>query len=290
MDSRLAPSARIGTANYHASILTIKPLNPLLARSISAVPPVCRASAELVGIPDEVWVEDGPVELLVPLDEEPVAEFDELEELEVLEKLEEGLVGAKVSCPAPKPMAAASVPLPPTVTELVASLLAITRSPLLLSQAATFAWPATFALMALIRSPTVSVPVEVYVVVRVPSLTVTVPFARIPRVNSEVLVVSGAVPVPVAGEPKGLELEEEEEPVEPLDVEEVKPLELLELSEPGCSTFCMAAVNSVLTRFRAVWLAMLDKPLDSVVMALAMTLIRAALRAADWVALALRLQ
>ncbi len=53
--------------------------------------------------------------------------------------------------------------------------------------------------MALIRSPTVSVPVDVYVVVLVPSLTVIVPVAGIPSVSSDVPVVSGTVPVPVAG-------------------------------------------------------------------------------------------
>ena len=55
--------------------------------------------------------------------------------------------------------------------------------------------------MPLIRSATVSVPVEAYVVVLVPSFTVTFPPAGIPRVIRAVLAESGTVPVPIAGEP-----------------------------------------------------------------------------------------
>jgi len=137
----------------------------------------------------------------------------------------------------------------------------MTSLPLLLSHAATFALPKTFVLMALSRSPTVSLPVDVYVVVLVPSLTVIVPFARIPSVNSEALAVSGAVPVPTAGEPKVTEEREEPEAVEPEDEDEeaVEPPDdddvppaLLEPPEPPCKALCTADVSWLLTRFRAV--------------------------------------
>lgn len=113
----------------------------------------------------------------------------------------------------------------------------ITIWPVALSPAATFAWPKTLALIALIRSPTVSVPVDVYVVVLAPSLTVIVPFARMPRVNSDVLVESGAVPVPEPGAARveaPAELEElEPEELEPdaglLDEDEVEPVDPLVL-------------------------------------------------------------
>jgi hypothetical protein len=75
---RIAPRARI-----QASKFSNVPPKPLLARRNSAVPPVCRANAELSGIPEEE-----PFEVLVeaaPADEEAVEEFEELEELEELE-------------------------------------------------------------------------------------------------------------------------------------------------------------------------------------------------------------
>jgi hypothetical protein len=85
------------------------PAEPLLASSNSAVPPVCKANAELIGMPD-----DGLAEALVelaldddPLDEEAV---DVLEEPEVAEAPlggGEGAVGAKVSLLLPKPSAEA---------------------------------------------------------------------------------------------------------------------------------------------------------------------------------------
>jgi len=104
--------------------------------------------------------------------------------------------------------------------------------------------------MALIRLTTVSVPVDAYVVVLVPSLTVILPFAGIPSTNSEVFAESGSVPVPVAGEPAELELEEEvpEPPVE------------------ACSALCNAALNCALTRSSAVLFAMLARPFTSLVM------------------------
>ena len=85
------------------------PAEPLLASSNSAVPPVCKANAELTGMPD-----DGLAEALVelalddePLDEEPV---DVLEEPEVAEAPlggGEGAVGVKVLLLLPKPSAEA---------------------------------------------------------------------------------------------------------------------------------------------------------------------------------------
>jgi hypothetical protein len=128
--------------------------------------------------------------------------------------------------------------------------------------------------MAFRRSPTVSLPVDVYVVVLVPSLTVIVPFAMIPSVNNEVLAVSGTVPVPtagvarvaVAGEldvPEELELVDEEEE----DEDEVLDDELPVLLEPplmDARALCTAAVSWVFTRFKAAWLARLAKPLDKV--------------------------
>ncbi len=119
-----------------------------------------------------------------------------------------------------------------------------------------------------------SLPVEVYVVVLVPSLTVIVPFAMMPSVNSEVLAVSGTVPVPIAGAarvgavldvPDELELgeEEDDDADEVLDDEVVSPV-LLEPPLMEASALCTAAVSWVFTRFRAVWLARLAKPLDSV--------------------------
>lgn len=141
--------------------------------------------------------------------------------------------------------------------------------PLPLTDAVTCALPGKFALMAPIRSATVSVPVDVYVVVLVPSLTVTVPLAGIPSVNSDVLAVSGTVPVPLAaaGEelefaaPEELAEDEEEEPVEPLDDDDD------EAPDSDCSALWTAADSALLTRFKAVWLAMLDRPFDKVVMA-----------------------
>ena len=131
--------------------------------------------------------------------------------------------------------------------------------------------------MAASRVATVSVPVDVYVVVLVPSLTVMLPSAGIPRVKSEVAGVSGTVPVPVAAEPVEAELAEleEVEELDELDVEDVEdgdavdPLDddVVELPETDWSALCTAAVSSVLTRFRAVWLAMLAKPLDKLVSA-----------------------
>jgi hypothetical protein len=109
--------------------------------------------------------------------------------------------------------------------------------------------------MALIRSPTVSVPVDLYVVALTLALTVIVPPGRIPRLDSGVPVVNRAVPIAVAGAPDELEaleepeeleeLEDVEDPLDPLDDDDV------ELPE-GFNTCCTSDEISLLTRFRAV--------------------------------------
>jgi hypothetical protein len=133
----------------------------------------------------------------------------------------------------------------------------------------------------------VSVPVDLYVVVLVPSLTLIVPFARIPRVSSVVLVKSGAVPVPVAGELGGVgELEEPE--VLELDEDAAAFVELLDDDEVDAlpvmpwSAFCTAADSALLTRFKAVWLARLERPVDCVVVALNIPVMRVELAVCDW--------
>ncbi len=81
---------------------------------------VCRAGDEFVGL--EVPVE-AVVELFVPLDDEFVADVEDPEEaVEALAAL-----GRKVLLPTPKPIAAASLPLPPMKIELVSSLLVMTN-------------------------------------------------------------------------------------------------------------------------------------------------------------------
>ena len=88
------------------------PARPLLASSSSAVLPVCKANAELIGIPDD-GLAVPLLELALgedPLDEEPVDVLDELEEPEVAEAPlggGEGAVGVKVSLLLPKPSAEA---------------------------------------------------------------------------------------------------------------------------------------------------------------------------------------
>ncbi len=88
------------------------PAEPLLASRSSAVPPVCKAYAELFEMPDD-GVAEAPVELVLdddPLDEEPVDVLEELEELEVAEVPlggGEGAVGVKVALLLPKPSAEA---------------------------------------------------------------------------------------------------------------------------------------------------------------------------------------
>ena len=96
---------------YQASKLTKVPLTPSALKIPAAVLRPCSASAKLLGRAAEVLVElldTDPAEPLAALDDE----FEALEELDVLEALVVGLIGSKVLLPTPKPMAAASVPLP----------------------------------------------------------------------------------------------------------------------------------------------------------------------------------
>jgi len=98
-----------------------------------------------------------------------------------------------------------------------------------------------------------------------PALTVMEPPAGIPRMDSGVLMLSKAVPVPVAGdaeEPDELE-EDDEEVVEFDDDEFVSPDKML----------CIAADSWEFTRFKAVWLAILARPLPRLVCAVAIALI-----------------
>ncbi len=103
-----------------------------------------------------------------------------------------------------------------------------------------------------------------------PVPTVIVPPGRMPSVDSEVLVVTRAVPIAVAGEPEELEVELEvvEDPLDPLDDDEVE----LPDGFNACST---NDVISLLTRFNAVLLAMLAKPFAKFVSAWPITLISA---------------
>lgn len=208
----------------------------------------------------EVVVLEAVLELLVLFDADPVDELEALEELAVLAGLADGGVGLKVVCPTPKPMADASVPVPPIVMNAVSFLPVITSWPRLFSDAVTCALVDRFTLRASIRSPTVSVPVERYVVVVRPVVTVILPPERIPRLASEVFVESGAVPVATAGAPAVLlELEDPEEPELEDDAAELPVDDEVELPE-GCKAACTAATNSEFTRLRAVPLAMLAKP------------------------------
>jgi hypothetical protein len=156
----------------------------------------------------------------------------------------------------------------------VSFLLVMTSWPFRLSDAVTAALPTKSALMAFIISPTVSVPVEAYVVIPVPALMVIEPPAGIPSVSSEVLVLTDALLVPVAGElgaldeladPAGLEMEDEDDPVEALDDGNA-------VSPKDCRALCTAAESWELTRFKAVSLAMLARPFDKLLSAEAITL------------------
>ncbi len=82
-----------------------------------------------------------------------------------------------------------------------------------------------------------------------------VPPARIPRVESGVLVVNGTVPVPVAG--VGVEGVDDG-----LAAEVVVAVDDVDDDEEpdGLSAACTAAVSSVLTRCNAVPLAILASP------------------------------
>jgi len=102
-----------------------------------------------------------------------------------------------------------------------------------------------------------------------PVPTVMVPPGRIRSVDSEVLMVSGTVPVPVAGAPDVLAEEPLDSDDDALDEEDDEVSDV----PPDFSTFSIAADNWVLVRFSAVWLAMLAKPLPKLVSAELMALI-----------------
>ena len=95
-----------------------------------------------------------------------------------------------------------------------------------------------------------------------PSLTVKLPRVKNPRPSSEVPDVSGTVPVPVAGAGK-VTAGVAEADVEGDAVDAVEALDVVLVE--ALSALCTAAVSAVLTRDKAVWLAMLAKPVASVV-------------------------
>lgn len=203
-------------------------------------------------------------DVLVP--EVELVSVEEVDALDEVVAVEEAACGLKVSFSLPKPSAAASLPLPETVTVSVSSLAVMTKLPLELIEAVTKALP---EFMALIRSPTVSVPVDVYCVVLVPSLTLNVPPGRIPRARSDVFVVTGTVLVPVAGVTDALD----EAVLVAAEVDDASvPLDD-ELVDVPFSTLCTRAEIWLLTRFKAVSLAMLDRPFDRSVSAVLMVLI-----------------
>lgn len=147
--------------------MTRVPLTPEALRIPAAELRFCSVSATRLGKALEVFVfddaelpEDDALELcepLDPLDDELVPELEvELAELDF-----GGAGGWKAALPTPKPIADASVPLPTTATESLSFLLVITSLPALLSEAVTCALVGRSRLIALIRLPTVSVPVEV---------------------------------------------------------------------------------------------------------------------------------
>jgi hypothetical protein len=107
-----------------------------------------------------------------------------------------------------------------------------------------------------------------------PALTWISSLARIPRLDSDVPVVSRAVPMAVAG--VGAELEDVAEPdaLEAADAEDAVevPVDDVELPE-GCSRLSTSEISWELTRFKAVLLAILDRPFDRFVIALPITLI-----------------
>jgi hypothetical protein len=196
-------------------------------------------------VDDVALLEDAPLGEFEALDE-----LEALEELDVSEVLEVGVFGVKLLLPVPNPSAAASLPLPSTVTISLSFLAVMTSFPLPAIVAVTKAGP---ELIALMRSATVSLPVDVYFVMLVPSSTLKVPPGKIPKLESEVLVVTGTLPIPVAGVGEaGTEFDDVAVAVfddgEDDDVPE------------GFSTACTAADSSELTRFKAVPLAILANP------------------------------
>ena len=110
-----------------------------------------------------------------------------------------------------------------------------------------------------------------------PAPTIIEPPAGMPRVDSEVLVVTGAVPVPIAGDVEEpdvsdeLEAPDEHEPGDDEDV--VAALDDdNDVSPRDCSALCTAAESWELTRVKAVSLAMLDRPFDRLLSAEVITL------------------
>jgi hypothetical protein len=90
------------------------PLTPLALRIPAAVLRLCCVRTVRLGSAFELLFDD-PVELFELLDEEFVDEVEEVEELDAPEEPAAGAVGAKVLFLTPKPMTAASVPLPKIV-------------------------------------------------------------------------------------------------------------------------------------------------------------------------------
>jgi hypothetical protein len=120
----------------------------------------------------------------------------------------------------------------------------------------------------------------------VPSLTVKLPLVKKPRPNSGVPLVSGTVPVPIAGAAttgaavlEAAELDDDEA----VELVGLVDEDAVELADVEFSAPCTAAVNAVLTRSRAVWLAMLAKPVVSVLDAPNIWLMTVALSACAWV-------
>lgn len=112
-----------------------------------------------------------------------------------------------------------------------------------------------------------------------PVVTMIVPPGRIPSVDSDVAVVSGAVPVATAGVAFAVvELVEELELLLELDEEDVledpSAVDDTALVSPtSCNACCIADESWELTRLSAVPLARLDSPFDSSSMAVPITLI-----------------
>jgi hypothetical protein len=241
--------SRIG--GRYASISTRLPLTPLALRKDAALLDVSSAIDETAVLSEEPL--DFFVDDVALLDDvlEVLEAPEALEVLEVPEGLEEGAFGVKLLLPVPNPRAAASLPLPSTVTISLSFLAVMTSFPLPLIDAFTKAGP---ELMALIRSATVSSPVEVYFVMLVPSSTLNVPAGRNPSVDSVAVVVSGTVPIPVAG--VGDEVAELDDAAVAVFDDDEDDVE----APDGFNAACTAAVSSELTRFKAVPLAMLASP------------------------------
>lgn len=124
----------------------------------------CRARAWPIGVTVSLdWlVDDELVDEFEELDDDEAPELlDAFAALDAAEELAVGWVGEKTVLPVPKPIAAAAVPVPAIVMMSLVFLLVKTSSPLALSAAVTLALVGRSTLTALIRSATVSVPVDV---------------------------------------------------------------------------------------------------------------------------------